>query len=99
MKTISAGEAHHDLERVLDEAQRGRVVITRRNRPSVVLIGVETYDAEDLAFANSTEFWALIGSRRSQGKMHRLADVKARLIGRTKTETKPGKKARARRKK
>jgi prevent-host-death family protein len=78
MKSISAAEARQNLEAVLDSAQTERVVVVRGGKPSAVIVGIEDYDAEDLALAKSPRFWRLIESRRS-GKEISLSDLKARL--------------------
>jgi prevent-host-death family protein len=78
MKSVSAAEARRNLEAVLDRAQTERVVVVRGGKPSAVIVGIEGYDAEDLALAKSPGFWQLIESRRS-GKEIALEDLKARL--------------------
>jgi prevent-host-death family protein len=78
MKSISAVQAEADLDAVLNSAQMERIVITRAGKPSVVVVGVESYDAEDLEIAGSPEFWRMIEQRR-RGRSIPLAKLKARL--------------------
>jgi len=81
MKTISVTQARSDLERVLDSAQKERIVVTRAGKPSVVIVGIESYDAEDRALAGSAEFWRMI-ERRRRGRSISLDELKARLKAR-----------------
>ncbi|MCP4664467.1 MAG: type II toxin-antitoxin system Phd/YefM family antitoxin [bacterium] len=78
MKTISASEATVDITSMLDSAQVERVVITRNGKPSAVVLGLESYDAEDMNLASSPEFWQMIEQRR-RGSSIPLAEVRARL--------------------
>ena len=82
MKTISDLEAQDDLKNVLDSAQEERVVITRNGKPTAVVLGLESHDAEDLQLAGSQDFWRMIERRRRQGASISLAEAKARLEGR-----------------
>jgi prevent-host-death family protein len=79
MKTISNLEAQTDIDAVLDCAQNERVVVTRNGRPSAVILGLESYDDEDLQLASSAEFWRLISERRSRGASISLSELKTRL--------------------
>jgi prevent-host-death family protein len=85
MKTYSLAEARSDIEAVLNSAQKERVVVTRAGKPSAVIVGVEGYDAEDIALASSADFWRLIEERR-QGRTIPLAEIKKRLEAREKKE-------------
>ena len=82
MKTISDREAQGDLQQVLDSAQQERIVITRDGKPTAVILGLESYDAEDLQLAGSREFWRMIAQRRKEGPAISLAEAKARLEAR-----------------
>lgn len=82
MRTISDMEAQSHLEDVLDSAQEQQVVITRNGKPSAVVLGLESYDAEDLELAGSPEFWRMIGQRRQEGSSISLTEAKARLEAR-----------------
>ena len=86
MKTISLADAQSDLAALLDAAQTERVVVHRHGKPSVVLLGIEGYDAEDLQLANSAPFWQLIEKRR-KGREVPLAEVRARLETRERLHT------------
>jgi PHD/YefM family antitoxin component YafN of YafNO toxin-antitoxin module len=83
------------LEAVLDLAQAERVVITRRGKPSAVVVGIDGYDEEDLALASSPAFWRMIEERR-MGRFISRAELKKRLNVKTrngprKRLAKPGK--------
>ena len=78
MKSVSALEAQSDIQEVLNTAQGERVVITRDGKPSAVIVGIESYDEEDLQLAKSSDFWRMIEERRS-GSSIPLSDLKARL--------------------
>ncbi len=82
MKTVTNREAQGHLEDVLDSAQEERVVITRNGKPSAIVLGLESYDAEDLALAGSPEFWQMIEQRRQTGASVSLAEAKSRLEAR-----------------
>ena len=91
MKSISLAEARSDIEAVLDSAQKERVLVTRAGKPSAVIVGIESYDEEDLALARAPEFWRMIEQRR-QGRSISLAQLKARLKAREqKQHAKPAK--------
>jgi prevent-host-death family protein len=79
MKTISNHEAQVDLEAVLDSAQSERIVVTRNGRPSAVIVGLESYDDEDLQLAGSADFWRLIQDRRGGGSSISLSELRTRL--------------------
>ena len=81
MKTISVSQARSDLERVLDSAQRERIVVTRAGKPSAVIVGIESHDEEDKAVASSAEFWRMIEQRR-RGRSISLSELKTRLKAR-----------------
>ena len=85
MKTVSVAKARSDIDAVLDSAQNERIVVTRAGRPSAVIVGVESYDGEDLALACSPAFWQMIESRR-KGRLIPLSQVKRRLDVRERKE-------------
>ena len=85
MKTVSVGDSRFDIEAVLDTSQTERVVVIRAGKPSAVIVGIESYDAEDLALASSPEFWRMIDDRR-QGRSISLAQLKKRLKARERKE-------------
>jgi prevent-host-death family protein len=78
MKTVAASDVRDGLERVLGSAQKERILLTRGGKPSAVLIGIESYDDEDLQLASSKEFWQMIELRR-QGQSIPLAELRSRL--------------------
>ncbi len=82
MKTISDHEAQSDLRSVLDSAQEERVLITRDGKPAAVVLGLESYDAEDLQLAGSPSFWRMMDTRRRGGTAISLAEARARLEAR-----------------
>ncbi len=78
MKPITAVQVEADLDEVLDSAQNERIVIMRGGKPSALIIGIESYDDEELKLATSPEFWRMIQERR-RGKSIPLSELKARL--------------------
>jgi prevent-host-death family protein len=78
MKSISVADARSDFEAVLDSAQAEGIVITRRGKPSAVVVRIECYDQEDLALASSPAFWRMIEERR-RGRSIPLDELKKRL--------------------
>jgi prevent-host-death family protein len=78
VKSVSDQEAQANFQDVLAIAQNEQVVITRQGKPSVVVLGLESYDEEDLRLAGSPEFWNMIQLRR-QGRSIPLTELKARL--------------------
>lgn len=66
MKTISVRDLQKNIRNCVEQAQRDRVVITRRGRPAAVLIGVEGADWETLVTATDDAFWRLIEARRRE---------------------------------
>jgi prevent-host-death family protein len=79
VSNIPEKELLQNLDSILTRAQSERIVISRRGKPCAVLVGIENYDAEDLALASSDEFWRMIRQRRIRGESVPLADVEARL--------------------
>ena len=80
MKPITAVQAEADLDKVLDSAQKERIVIMRGGKPSAVVVGVESYDDEELELATSPEFWRMIEARRRRGRSIPLSELRARLL-------------------
>jgi PHD/YefM family antitoxin component YafN of YafNO toxin-antitoxin module len=78
MKTVDVSKREMKLDALLSSSQRDRVVLTRGGKPSAVLIGIESYDDEDLELAGSADFWKLIESRRG-GKSIPLSSLRAAL--------------------
>ena len=79
MSNVPEKELQQNLDSILTRAQSERIVISRRGKPCAVLVGIEAYDAEDMALASSEDFWRMIRLRRDSGKSLPLADVEARL--------------------
>jgi prevent-host-death family protein len=79
MKRIPVKDLQANVDAVLDSAQNGRIVISRRGKPCAVLVGIEDYDAEDLRLAASKDFWQMIHERRKLGRSIPLQEVEARL--------------------
>jgi antitoxin (DNA-binding transcriptional repressor) of toxin-antitoxin stability system len=79
MKTIPMTDLCSEPDAVLDSAQTERILISRGGKPCALLVGIEAYDAEDLQWATSSEFWEMIGQRRARGREIPLAEVEARL--------------------
>jgi prevent-host-death family protein len=96
MKTISVHYAESHLKAVLNSAQKERIVVTRGGKPSVVILGVESYDEEDLQLAISPEFWQMIEKRRLEPSIP-LSELKIRL--RSKGNGRQGKKENRRQRK
>ncbi len=69
MKQI--GVEKSSLETCVNEAQRQRVVITRKGKPVALLIGVARMDREQLQLGNNDKFWELITKRRAQKAIDR----------------------------
>jgi len=82
MKTIALSKADAKLNAVVGSAQKEHVVFTREGKPSAVLIGIESYDAEDRQLASSPEFWQLIQSRRTERTIP-LEELKSKLLSDT----------------
>jgi antitoxin (DNA-binding transcriptional repressor) of toxin-antitoxin stability system len=78
MKTVAVSKIDSKLDSLLGSAQKERVVLTRAGKPSAILIGIESYDAEDMELATSGEFWQMIQSRRN-GPSISLSDLKSKL--------------------
>lgn len=69
MKTI--GLEHATLETCIKDARRDRVVVTRKGKPVVLVLGVEGLDEEQLQLSSSEKFWTLIEERRRQKTVSR----------------------------
>jgi hypothetical protein len=82
MKVVGLHEA--DLNRCVQDAQRERVVLTRRGKPVAILMGIDGLDLEQVELGYSEAFWKLIRERRQQQTVSR-AELEKRL---TSTSTK-----------
>jgi prevent-host-death family protein len=78
MKTVTVRELQKKIKACIDEAQGDRVVITRRGKPTAVLIGVEGEDWETVMLQTDPTFWRLVQERRKQPTIS-LSELKARL--------------------
>jgi antitoxin (DNA-binding transcriptional repressor) of toxin-antitoxin stability system len=74
------------LQDCVKDAQRERVVLTRRGKPVALVIGVTGLDLEQIELGQSDEFWRLIRRRRGQKTVSR-AELERRL-----EKQKPGRK-------
>ena len=79
MKQIGLKKA--TLEACVSEAQRERIVITRRGKPIALIVGVEGLDKAQLQLGSSDRFWELISKRRTQKTLTR-ARLEQELIDR-----------------
>lgn len=66
MKAISVRDLQRRVKDCVDDAQRERVVITRRGQPAAVLVGVEGQDWEAVVWGTDPAFWRLIRARRRE---------------------------------
>jgi len=78
MKTVALSDLQKKVESIVSSAQKERIVLTRGGKPSALLIGIESYDDEDLQLAGSADFWRLIEDRR-RGQSIPLSELRTRL--------------------
>lgn len=78
MKPIAVRELQKKIKPCLDEAQEDRVIITRRGKPTAVLIGVADEDWQTVILETDPTFWRMIQARRTQPTMTG-EELKARL--------------------
>lgn len=64
MKVTGARELRSDLSGFMEKAQRTEIVITRRGAPSVLLIGVEGLDWDDIQLGTDDALWEELERRR-----------------------------------
>ena len=69
MRQINVEQA--DLKSCVSQAQRARLVITRKGRPVALLVGVAGLDSEQVELGSSRRFWSLIARRRKQNTITR----------------------------
>jgi antitoxin (DNA-binding transcriptional repressor) of toxin-antitoxin stability system len=69
MKRVSLEQT--TLDTCVRDAQRERVVITRKGKPVALMVGVEGMDEEQLELGASDQFWKLITERRTQKAISR----------------------------
>ncbi len=79
MKVVALAKANTELTAYVEEAQRGRVLVTRHGRPAALIIGVEGEKFEDLMTRSDPEFWRMIETRRSTSKTISAGEMRKRL--------------------
>ncbi len=78
MKTFTVRDLQKKIKECIDEAQRDRVIITRRGKPAAVLVGVEGDDWETVVLETDPRFWKLVQKRRKQPTIS-LEELKIKL--------------------
>jgi prevent-host-death family protein len=86
MKVLAMREAKAELSATLDEAQKERVLITRKGKPCAVVIGVEGRDFEDLFLMSNPKFWQMIEASRRNPKTYSLDEVRKHFMRRDATK-------------
>lgn len=69
MKVISIQET--DLGQCVRDAQKQRVVITRKGKPVAMVVSVDGLDLEQLELGHSDKFWNLVQEWRKQKPISR----------------------------
>lgn len=69
MKTVGVEET--TIDTCVDDAQRERIVVTRKGKPVALIVGIKGMDQEQIALGTSDEFWRLLAERRSQKTLSR----------------------------
>src|SRR6266849_2103438 len=64
MKIVAIEDAK--LETCIKDAQRQRVVITRKGKPVAMIVSVNGMDLEQLELSSSDKFWRLVRKWRKQ---------------------------------
>ncbi len=77
MKVIGLKET--SLDACVSEAQHEKIVITRKGKPVVLVVGVAGLDAEQVEFGSSPDFWKLIAKRRGQRTITR-AELEKKIL-------------------
>jgi len=78
MKIVPLRQAKQQLSGCVHEAQRERVLITKRGRPAALMVGVEGHDLEDVFLMQNPRFWEMIETRRGQPTLS-LEEVRKRF--------------------
>lgn len=78
MKRATVQDLQKKASKVVTQAQKDRVVITRNGQPAAVLVGVDKQDWESVVLQTDPKFWKLIHGRRKQ-PTRSLAQVKDRF--------------------
>jgi len=76
MKVIGMQDAK--LETCIKEAQRQRVVITRRGKPVAMIVSLKGMDLEQIELSSSDKFWKLDRKWRKQ-KTYTRGELERRL--------------------
>jgi len=80
VKAISVRDLQRRVKDCVDDAQRERVVITRRGQPAAVLVGVEGQDWEAVVWGTDAAFWwRLIRARRREATVS-LGAMRRRVL-------------------
>jgi prevent-host-death family protein len=66
MKQVAVRDLQKKIKVCVDQAQKDRIIITRRGKPSAVLIGIEGHDWETVVLETNPTFWKMIRKRRNQ---------------------------------
>jgi len=88
MRAVTVRDLQRNVKACVDQAQRDRVVITRRGQPAALLVGVEGQGWEDVVLQADPGFWRLIRARRrgptvSGGALRRRLGVRRGRTSRT----------------
>jgi prevent-host-death family protein len=78
VKTVSVRDLQKRVKECVDDAQRDRVIVTRRGKPAAVLVGVQGEEWDTVVLQTDPRFWRLIRARRRQPTMS-LAQVRKRV--------------------
>jgi prevent-host-death family protein len=78
MKTVSVRDLQKKVRECVDDAQKDRVIITKRGKPAAVLIGVGDKEWESVILQSDPGFWKLIRNRRKQSTLS-LEEMRGRL--------------------
>jgi prevent-host-death family protein len=76
MKLIGLKEAKARLSDFVEQAQRDRILITRRGKPAALVIGVEGQDLEQGVLGSDAEFWNVIQKRRQRAATLTSDDIR-----------------------
>jgi prevent-host-death family protein len=78
MKIVQVRTLQKRIKTCIDEAQKDRLVVTRRGKPAALLVGVEGKDWETIILETDPTFWKLIQQRRKEPTIS-FKELKARL--------------------
>jgi prevent-host-death family protein len=78
MKTVTIRDLQKSLKECVEAAQEDRVIVTRRGKPAVVLIGISDKDWETVVLQTDPRFWRMVRSRRNQETLS-LAEMRERV--------------------